>query len=230
MTKDNAHLHANGSADWDISPEVLSFLRANVKPGMQTLETGAGRSTLVFLEQGATHTAVTPAEDEIINIKRAAEAEGLAVENLKFAVGLSQDRLPEMDGELDLVLIDGGHGFPIPAIDWLYSARRLKVGGFMLIDDVDLWTGSMITNFMDQENCWEKVALLRGRTAVYKLRSEFELHEWTKQPFVVQKSKWPQRWRKIKNLTGLVLSGKFGLIAQKISTERRLSAAAVHDY
>ena len=223
-------LHADGAAAWDISQEVLDFIAAHVTPGMATLETGAGQSTLAFLAAGARHEAVTPSEIEAEAITKEAIGRGLDHGQLTFRIGYSQDVLPKLEGDLDFVLIDGGHGFPIPATDWLYLAPRLKVGGVMMLDDVDLWTGQMLVDFMKQEACWEQIALLRGRTAAFRLVSEFELHEWTKQPFVVQKSRWSQTRRKVVNLLGLIAKGNLSAIRHKLANERRLADAAKDDY
>ena len=223
-------LHADGAAAWDISREVLDFIAKHVRPGIATLETGAGQSTLAFLDAGARHEAVTPSQVEAEAITREAIRRGLDPANLTFRIGYSQDLLPRLTGELDFVLIDGGHGFPIPATDWLYLAPRLKVGGMMMLDDVDLWTGQMLVDFMKHEACWEQVALLRGRTAAFRLVAPFELHEWTKQPFVVQKSRWTQTRRKVVNLLGLLAKGDLSSIRQKVANEKRLAEAARNDY
>jgi predicted O-methyltransferase YrrM len=223
-------LHAGGAAHWDISQEVLNFIRTEVKPGSRTLETGAGASTVVFAEQGAQHECVTPSESEVAAITAACVARGVPAERITFRLGLSQDVLPKLTGPLDLVLIDGGHGFPIPAVDWLYTAPRLVVGGLMAIDDVDLWTGAMIVDFLRGEDCWKQESLLRGRTAVFRLTKPFELHEWTKQPTVVAKSRITQGARKAKNLLGLIASGNLGAIKGKLVNERRLAEAAKDDY
>jgi hypothetical protein len=41
-------------------------------------------------------------------------------------------------GELDLVFIDGSHGYPLPVIDWFYGAGLFRRGGVVVLDDVQL--------------------------------------------------------------------------------------------
>jgi hypothetical protein len=124
-------LHAQGTTDtWESSESLLRFLDDALEAGMRTLETGAGRSTLMFARKGCIHEAVTPASDEIAAIRKEAEALGVDLANVTFRQGFSQDVLPTLVGpgeDLDLVFIDGGHGFPIPAVDFQYLAPRLKV-------------------------------------------------------------------------------------------------------
>ncbi|KAF0100791.1 MAG: hypothetical protein FD128_2320 [Hyphomonadaceae bacterium] len=138
-------LHKGGAIAWDASDAILTWLEANIKPGMKTLETGAGKTTMVFANCGASHQVITPSDSEIENIKNEAKRVGIDTSNVTFYNEFSQNILPKIAGHenLDVVLIDGGHGFPIPAVDWLYTAPMLKIGGKLLIDDVDLWTGKI---------------------------------------------------------------------------------------
>lgn len=217
--------HADGTATWDISPGVAEFLRRQVKPGMRTIETGAGRSTLLFAAAGAHHTVVTPSMDEKVRILAEATRQGIDTSMLSFKMGYSQHVLPQLEGALDIALIDGGHGFPIPAIDWAYIAPRLVVGGLLLIDDIDLWTGSMLVNFLKQEPDWGYETTLHGRTAVFRLLQPCQLREWNDQPYVAARSRWPQRLRKAGNVMAHVLRGEFGVLFGKF--RRDLSGKGV---
>ena len=70
-------LHASGSANWGLAWPALEWLVANVKPGMATLETGAGSSTIVFASAGADHEAVSPFADEHERIKEECARRGI---------------------------------------------------------------------------------------------------------------------------------------------------------
>ncbi len=224
------HLHAAGKAAWDASEAVLSFLEDTLEAGWRTLETGAGRTTLLFARKGCLHHAVTPSSEEIAAITAAAAAQGVDLSRVTFHEGFSQDVLPRLGSdELDLAFIDGGHGFPIPAVDFQYVAPRLKVGGVLLIDDVDLWTGDMIVQVLRRDAGWTFEAKLKGRTAVFLKSRPYVAHEWTKQPYVVRKSFWPQTQRKIRNGLKLLARGELGAAGRKLVHERRLRQAARHD-
>lgn len=231
MTDPNATLHAAGAAAWDIQPGILALIDAHVRPGMTTLETGAGQSTIAFTKAGANHHAVTPSDDEALRIRAACAAQGVSVAHLHFHIGYSQDVLPRLEPTpVDFALIDGGHGFPIPAVDFCYIAPRLKPGGLMVIDDVDLWTGAMLVDFLKGEGAFSLQEIQRGRTAVFRCTGPFSLREWTNQPAVVAKSRLRQFSRKARNAVGLVLSGRAGELGKKLDNERRLAEAAKKDY
>lgn len=72
-----------------------------------------------------------------------------------------------MYGELDLVYIDGAHGFPHPCIDWMYTETRLRIGGLMLVDDVRIPTCRILHEFLKQESNW-KLSKYIGDTAIYQ--------------------------------------------------------------
>ena len=224
-------LHAGGAAAWDASEAVMAWLDRELKPGLRTLETGAGQSTLLFAARGCRHDVVTPSATEIAAIRAEADVRGVDLAQTTFHCGFSQDVLPSLadDGELDVVFIDGGHGFPIPAVDFQYTAPRLKVGGALLLDDVDLWTGDMIVQVLRRDPAWRFEGRLNGRTAVFRTVAPFAAHEWTQQPYVVRKSFWPQTRRKLVNGARLLATGQFAAAAGKLANERRLAEAAKRD-
>ena len=226
------NLHAGGVAAWDASDAVLTYLARELQPGWRTLETGAGRSTLAFAQAGCAHEVVTPAAAEVAAIRADGLAQGLPMDAVTFHQGFSQDVLPRLAGpveDLDLVFIDGGHGFPIPAVDFQYLAPRVKLQGLMLIDDVDLWTGDMIVQVLKRDPAWRLEGLLNGRTAAFRKLAPFTAHEWTQQAYVRSKSFWPQTRRKLINGARLIARGRLGAIGAKLANERRLAQAARHD-
>jgi hypothetical protein len=225
---DDAKLHADGSVQWDAAEIVLDWFKANLKPNMRTIETGAGKSTLAFMEAGCVHDCVTPSQSEVQAIKNEAIRRDLPLENATFHVDFSQNVLPHLKGheDIDVAFIDGGHGFPIPAVDWMYIAPRIKVGGKLLIDDIDLWTGSMLVDVMAKELGWRIDTVLRGRTVVITKTEPFQAREWVDQPTVVAKSYVPQTMRKIVNGLGLLARLDFKAVVRKLKHERKLADVA----
>ncbi len=77
--------------------------------------------------------------------------------------------LPALDlGELDLVLIDGSHSFPQVFIDWFYVQEALKVGGAVIVDDVHVWTGRVLRDFLEAEPEWSLERRFQGRTVAIR--------------------------------------------------------------
>ena len=94
-------------------PGVLRFIAANARPGMATLETGIGQSTVLFAIQGTDHTCVAYSGREIERVRQYCAEQGIDAAKLQFQQGRSEHVLPGLPADpLDLVLIDGSHAFP----------------------------------------------------------------------------------------------------------------------
>lgn len=185
------HTRSGGQAfSWQLADDLLHFIDAHVRPGARTLEIGAGVSTILFALRGAMHLCVVPAEDEVARIKGFCRDHGIPLDNLTFEVERSDRCLPRLDlNELDFVLIDGAHGFPIPFLDWYYTADRLKVGGLLAIDDTEIWTGYVLKLFLMAEPEWKLEADYGPRSVVFRKLKEGGLgrNEWA-QPYIVEQT------------------------------------------
>ena len=121
-------LHAEGRAFWGTGWGALVWLEGRLRPGMATLETGAGATTIVFAAGGTRHEAITPAEDEVERIREECERLGVSLDLVDFHLGPSEEVLPRLvPRPLDLVLVGGADGFPYPILDWWYLAPRLRL-------------------------------------------------------------------------------------------------------
>lgn len=189
IEKDPPSVHGVGT--YGLSWDVAEAIAQHVKPGYATAETGSGMSTLVIAGLGARHLAITPADEEGARIQSWLQRNSLPVEGLSFDHRLSWDALPVRSGmDLDFALIDGCHGFPVPYIDFFYLARNLKTGGVLAIDDVQIWTGRVLMDFLKEDPCWELVNCIDKTVFFRKLREpKWNEWEWNKQPFVVRQSR-----------------------------------------
>jgi predicted O-methyltransferase YrrM len=173
------------------SADVLGAIDAAVGPGSCTLETGAGLSTVLFALRGARHVCITPAAGEVARIRAYCETHAIDLARVRFEVARSEHVLPRLDlPALDLVLIDGGHGFPTPFVDWCYTADRLRVGGVLVVDDVHLWTGAVLRDFLAEEPGWALRDEFAMRAVVFEKTAPLpELPEWFAQPYVARRSR-----------------------------------------
>jgi methyltransferase family protein len=180
-------IHNARTRTWAIHRDLAQFLDGVVGPETVAIETGSGLSTLVILRQGPRlHIAVQPNADEFAVIIDFAKNHDIDIRAFRHVVARSQEYLPAADiPPLDLVFIDGDHSFPTPFVDWFYTADRLKVGGLMIVDDIQVGTGAILNAFMEVDPKWEKVMVQPGRFAVYrKCVAHINLGDWVAQPFL----------------------------------------------
>jgi hypothetical protein len=193
------HVDAEGRpVRLEVSPVLLRRVDEAVVAGSRTLETGIGLSTVLFALKGATHTCVAPWGTDIQRLRDWCAGAGIDTSGLTFCQGRSEDVLPALDRTpLDAVLIDGGHGFPAPFIDWWYAGRRLVPGGTLFVDDTQLWTGAVLRDFLSEQPEWDLVERLPMRAAVLRRVAADDperFEEWVHQPYVVRRS-WIHGWR-----------------------------------
>jgi predicted O-methyltransferase YrrM len=189
--KPQFHQDASGNPySWQVSRNVLSFIDRHVSKGSRTLEVGAGVSTVLFALKGAIHLCVVPFEEETVRIKAFCREHDISTDTVTFKIDRSDRCLPQLQlADLDLVLIDGGHGFPIPFLDWHYTAEGLRVGGLLIIDDTQLWTGHTLKMFLMDEPEWMLEVDYAPRSVVFRKVKEgcVGKHE-SSQPYVVHRT------------------------------------------
>lgn len=167
LKADPPQLHANGAECGGLHWAALEWLEHTVEPGWATLETGAGLSTMVFAARGAEHEAVTPAGAEVERIRAECERRGISLERVRFHVGPSHDVLPTWDPRsLDLVLLDGAHGFPYPILDWWHVVRHVKPGGVVLLDDAYMGAVAALVAYLRSRPAWRIEGAVGYRTVI----------------------------------------------------------------
>ena len=173
LIADNPDLHAWGNgtaANWSATPDALRFLGRHLSPGMRTLETGAGQTTVTFAAVGTRHTCVTPDAGEAARIRAYCAARGITCDGVSFVHEDSDVALARpgvVPDVLDFVFIDGAHRFPLPCLDWHYTEGRLRVGGILGVDDWDMPSVRVLHDFLAGEDEWDLVGIV-GRTSFFR--------------------------------------------------------------
>jgi len=175
---------AGGLTNWSITPELARFLFERTNASMQTLETGSGLSTVILTLRRARHLAVAPWREDLEAVKAYCRVKGLSLRRTRLVRGRSEVILPALHkSPLDLVLIDGRHAFPTPFIDWFYTADRLRVGGLMVVDDLNLPSCSILAEFLGQDPRWREEVRSETWGAFHKTAMGILDGEWIDQPW-----------------------------------------------
>ncbi|MEI8196941.1 MAG: class I SAM-dependent methyltransferase [Phycisphaerae bacterium] len=176
-----------GTKNWGLVGDVLDWIVQHVPPNARTLETGCGYSTVAFSTVSRQHTVLSPFSGEHDLIKKWCMAHGRTMDHVRFIAQSSTAALPTFSSEpLDVVLIDGGHEFPVPFIDWYYTAELVRKGGYIMVDDVHLPTGYILKDFLLAEaGRWAFVGQVR-LTSMFQKVAESPVVQgisWEDQPW-----------------------------------------------
>jgi predicted O-methyltransferase YrrM len=141
--------------------DCYEFLARHAVPGARTLETGLGISTALFALWGTEHTCVVHDQREVDVLRAWAGERDIDLGRMTFEVGMTDEVLPRLEPTaLDLAFVDGGHAFPTAIIDWYYTAGRLREGGVVVFDDVQLASVRLgLFDFLQADPRWEPVAM-----------------------------------------------------------------------
>ncbi len=161
-------VRASGFHPWDaMAPAALSGILQR-GPFRSSVETGCGGSTIVLSHASDQHVAFA-IEGKDRTITELCKQSDLRTENVIFVEGETKDTLPgyQFEGEVDLVLLDGPHAYPLPQIEFAYLFPRIRLGGWLVVDDIQIPSVYELFHFLEMESAvaLEEVAV---RTAFFR--------------------------------------------------------------
>jgi len=129
---------ATGFHSWDaMAPAALSAI-VRRGPFRGSAETGCGGSTIVLSQISERHVAFAiEGEHRTISALRAHPS--LRGDRVAFVEGETRHTVGKQDvDELDLLLLDGPHAYPLPQLEFAHLFPRVRVGGWLAIDDIQI--------------------------------------------------------------------------------------------
>ena len=187
IVADPPHVHATAPGGvWGTSTGCYEFIARNLPADATTLETGLGMSTMMFALWSRRHYCVVGSQEQVEKLQSHATARAVSLTHVDFAVGTSDVVLPTLGPEpVDLFLIDGGHGFPVPVIDWYYGSLSLAAEGIVIVDDIQLpGVHDYLLRFLMRDPRWTKVGG-DHKWQAFRKDGDFSVREeWTDQPFL----------------------------------------------
>lgn len=138
---------------WDaMAPAALAAL-VRRGPFEATAETGCGGSTILLSRLSRLHT-VFAIEGLDRTISTLGEHPNLRRDAVVFVEGETKDTLAihSFPGPLDLVLLDGPHAYPLPQVEFVYLFPRVKVGGWIVLDDLQITAVYALFQFLRLES------------------------------------------------------------------------------
>jgi precorrin-6B methylase 2 len=152
MDDPNLIVRASSFHPWDaMAPAALSGILQR-GPFRSSVETGCGGSTIVLSQASNRHVAFA-IEGTDRTITELRKQRDLRTENVIFVEGETRDTLPgyQFEGAVDLALLDGPHAYPLPQIEFAYLFPRIRPGGWLLVDDIQIPSVYELFHFLEKE-------------------------------------------------------------------------------
>ena len=133
-------------------------------------ETGTGKSTLLLAHLSADHTVFAQNDrGDGDSLMRVQESHLLRRERVTFVVGPTQQTLPRhvFREPLDLVLLDGPHGFPFVELEYYFIYPHLKPGALIIVDDIDIPSVFGLFDFLRDDEMFELIDVVH-QTAFFQ--------------------------------------------------------------
>lgn len=139
----------------------MAALVAEHRPGGPALsaETGCGKSTLLFSHVSGEHLCFTLEGGD--SYAKTAASPLLGRDRVRFVLGPSQRTLQrhEWSAPLDVALIDGGHGYPFPELDYYGFYPQIRPGGLLVVDDIHIPTITHLFRVLQEDAMWRLLAV-----------------------------------------------------------------------
>jgi hypothetical protein len=181
-----------------------------------SLETGAGKSTLFFSQISVKHTVFA------INIgdslSRVRESGLFAAETVEIVEGPTQLTLPaySFDKKIQVALIDGPHGYPFPELEYYYIYQHLDTGALLIIDDVNIPSIKNMADFLKKDEMFQWMETV-GKTAFFR-RTDAPLFDplgdgWWDQGF---NRPFLNKSNRLESIKGMIPASLFNLIPDSL--------------
>lgn len=158
--------HSSGPLDDNVLKKLARHC-ANYGDITNSAETGAGKSTLFFSQVSQHHTVF--AIDVGNSLTKVKKSELIRDKNVEFVEGPTQVSVPaySFTRKLDIVLIDGPHGYPFPDLEYYYFYPHLSEGGLLIVDDINIPTVRRMVEIIKREDMFDCIDLV-GKTMFFQ--------------------------------------------------------------
>jgi precorrin-6B methylase 2 len=154
MHDPNLIAQAGGFHPWDaMAPAALAGILQR-GPFQASVETGCGGSTIV-LSHASEHHIAFAIEGTDRSITELRDHNELRCESVTFVEGETMNTLPgyQFENDFDLALLDGPHAYPLPQIEFAYLFPRIRAGGWLVMDDIQIPSVYELFHFLKNESC-----------------------------------------------------------------------------
>jgi predicted O-methyltransferase YrrM len=150
--------HASGTIGADV---LLAIANNWPTATTATLETGCGKSTILFSQLSPNHHVYTVDDSAMENnsLSFVRESPEFAPANVRFTFGPTQATMASSPPTetLDVALIDGPHAYPYPEIEYFHIYPRLRPDALLIIDDLHIPTIYRLYEFLREDDMFSRL-------------------------------------------------------------------------
>lgn len=158
--------HGAGTVSERVLCALARHLRAH--PPRLSVETGTGRTTLLFSQLSKQHVVFTKEDSGDGDSLTAVQTSPLLGDGVEFVVGPTQRTLLSYPfGPIDLAYLDGPHAYPFPDLEYWAVYPHISHGGMLVIDDVNIPTIGNLYAFLKADAMWS-LAEVVDNTAFFR--------------------------------------------------------------
>jgi hypothetical protein len=127
----------------------------------RSAETGAGRTTLLLSHLSRSHVVFADESGESVSRTRSSAL--LRADTVTFVEGPTQVTLPGhvFDAPLQVVLLDGPHGYPFPDLEYFHFYPHLAPGGLLVLDDTRIPTVGRMLDILKADAMYHLAEVVR---------------------------------------------------------------------
>jgi hypothetical protein len=126
-----------------------------------TMETGCGKTTILLSNLSRRHHVfcLDDRAEQGSSIAYVTQCPLYRPAHTHFVLGPTQRTLPTFifDQQIDLVLLDGPHGYPFPELEYFFVYPQLRTGALMVIDDIHIPTIHRLYSFLAEDDMFDLV-------------------------------------------------------------------------
>jgi hypothetical protein len=136
-----------------------------------TAETGSGKSSLLFSHLSKRHL-VFAMDDGNGSVRRVQESPLLKPGVVEFIEGPTQKTVPAhvFEAPLQIVMLDGPHGYPFPHLEYYHFYPHLAAGGLLVVDDIDIPSIHDMYKFLKKDRMFDLIEVVH--TTAFFRRTE----------------------------------------------------------
>jgi hypothetical protein len=154
--------HRAGTFGSDVLLALASVLP---KGPLVSLETGCGKSTVMFSNISAKHFVFAYDDRDMpeSSVNMVLNSPDFRVKTTQFVYGPTQRTLPRFDFPaghfFDVVVIDGPHGYPFPDLEYAILYPYLKEGSVLIIDDIHIPSIGHMYDLLRTDRMYDEVGV-----------------------------------------------------------------------